>query len=387
MSDDKADVDWNAFSDREFRAGVFAYLDKHYPQDKRHTGRRTGATEMKDWLDRLARKGWLAPAWPREYGGMGLDPAKQIIFLEERERVGIMRHPDMGVVMFGPMLMRYGTEEQKATYLPRILSNTDSWCQGYSEPNAGSDLASLQTSAVWDRDAYVLNGSKIWTTGGHWADHMFLLARTSKEGKKQEGITFFLLDMKTSGVTVRPIENLSGHSEFAQEFFENVRVPRENIVGEVDKGWTVANSLLGFERLNSGSPRYARASLQSIEKVARATGAWSETEFQSKYVRVLLDVEDLGSAYQRFADLMSYGNSPGPELSQLKIVVAETTQRAGELLMETAGASGALQGMTRFGDEEVNLLAPFYSHFNAAIASGSNEIQRNIISKRVLNLP
>ena len=180
-----------------------------------------------------------------------LSPAKQLIYIEERERVGVMRDPDMGIVMFGPMLMRWGTEEQKKKYLPRIVEQKDIWCQGYSEPNAGSDLAGLQTTAVLDGDHYVVNGSKIWTSSGHWADHMFFLARTDKNAKKQEGITFFVLDdiRNIPGFTVRPILNIANHDEFAQEYFENVRVPKENVVGEVNKGWTVAKSLLGFERL------------------------------------------------------------------------------------------------------------------------------------------
>jgi 3-oxochol-4-en-24-oyl-CoA dehydrogenase len=318
---------------------------------------------------------------------MGLSPAKQIIYIEERERVGVMRDPDMGIVMFGPMLMRWGTEAQKQKYLPRIVANEDIWCQGYSEPNAGSDLASLQTTAVLDGDHWVINGSKIWTSSGHWADHMFLLARTNKDAKKQEGITFFVLEMKTPGLTVRPIKNIGGHEEFAQEFLENVRIPKENVVGEVDKGWTVAKSLLGFERLNSGSPRPARAALMAAEKVAKATGVWDDAEFQAKYVKIHLDIADLSSAYQRFADLMSLGDNPGPELSQLKIVVASATQLASELLMETAGGAGANLGYEDIEGDAVNLTGSFFHHFGSMIASGTNDIQRNIISKRILELP
>lgn len=387
LQDDKADVDWNSFSDEEFRAGVFAWFDKNYPKELRHTGRRGSAAEMNGWMKTISRKGWIAPAWPVKWGGMGLSPAKQIIYIEERERVGVMRNPDMGIVMFGPTLMRWGSEEQKQKYLPRIVANEDIWCQGYSEPNAGSDLAGLQTTAVLDGDHYVINGSKIWTTSGHWADHMFLLARTDKDAKKQEGITFFVLDMKTPGLTVRPIENIGGHAEFAQEFFENVRIPKENVIGEVNKGWTVAKSLLGFERLNSGSPRHASAGLMEVEKLARANGVWDDAEFQAKYVRVYLDVADLTSSYQRFADLMSLGDNPGPELSQLKIIVAGASQLVTELLMEVAGGAGANQGFETVDGEDINLLGPFFTHFGSMIASGTNDIQRNIIAKRVLNLP
>jgi len=389
LSDDKADVDWNSFSDDEFRAGVFAWFDKNYPHTMRHMGRRGSAEEMKDWMQRVSRKGWIAPAWPVEWGGMGLSPAKQLIYIEERERVGVMRDPDMGIVMFGPMLMRWGSEEQKRKYLPRIVANEHIWCQGYSEPNAGSDLAGLQTTAALDGDHWVINGSKIWTSSGHWADHMFFLARTDKSAKKQEGITFFVLDdiRNTPGFSVRPILNIANHEEFAQEYFENVRVPKENVVGEVNKGGTVAKSLLGCERLNSGSPRPARAPLMAVERVAKAAGVWDDAEFQLKYVRVVLDVADLNTAYQRFADIMSLGASPGPELSQLKIWVAETTQRASELLMETAGGAGANQDFEEIEGENINLMGAFFHHFGSMIASGTNDIQRNIIAKRVLGLP
>ncbi len=387
LQDDKAEVDWNSFSDEEFRAGVFAWFDKNYPHNMRHMGRRGSGKEMAPWMQKISRKGWIAPAWPTRWGGMGLSPAKQIIYIEERERVGVMRDPDMGIVMFGPMLMRWGTDAQKQQYLPRIVANEDIWCQGYSEPNAGSDLASLQTTAVLDGDHYVINGSKIWTSSAPSADHMFLLARTDRDAKKQEGITFFVLDMSTPGLTVRPIMNIAGHEEFAQEYFENVRIPKENVVGEINKGWTVAKSLLGFERLNSGSPRPARAALMAVEKVAKTTGVWDDAEFQAKYVKVHLDIADLSSAYQRFADLMSLGDNPGPELSQLKIIVASATQHASELLMETAGNTGANLGYEDIEGDAVNVTGSFFHHFGSMIASGTNDIQRNIISKRVLELP
>ena len=388
LQDEAVDVDWNSFSDEEFRAGVFAWFDKNYPHDMRHMGRRGSGKEMGAWMKKVSKKGWIAPAWPKKWGGMGLSPAKQIIYIEERERVGVMRDPDMGIVMFGPMLMRWGTEAQKQEYLPKIIANEHIWCQGYSEPNAGSDLASLQTSAVLDGDHWLVNGSKIWTSSAPSADHMFFLARTDKEAKKQEGITFFVLDMKKSpGLTVRPIRNIAGHEEFAQEYFENVRVPKENVVGEINKGWTVAKSLLGFERLNSGSPRPARAALMAVEKVAKTTGVWDDAEFQAKYVKVHLDIADLSLAYQRFADLMSLGDSPGPELSQLKIIVASATQHASELLMETAGNTGANLGYEDIEGEAVSITGAFFHHFGSMIASGTNDIQRNIISKRILDLP
>ncbi len=388
LSDKKENVDWNSFSDREFRAGIRAYFEQNFPAQLKNLQRRVTPAEMKDWFAALARKGWTAPAWPVTYGGMELAPAKQLIYIEERESAGVPRTSDHGVAMLAPLLMQFGTEAQRQKYLPRILTNEDVWCQGYSEPNAGSDLASLQTEAVLDGDHYVINGSKIWTSGADLANKMFLLVRTARGQKKQEGISFLLIDdMKTPGLTVRPLEMINGVTELCQEYFENVRVPKENIVGEVNKGWTIAKSLLGFERLNSGSPRRPQGPLSALEKVARATGAWEDAEFQSKYVRAYLDLEDLRSLYQRFCDAVGKGEQLGPDVSQTKIWAGETMQRVSELLMETAGGAGAVNALQDFGDDLIQVISPFYLMFPMMIASGSNDIQRNILSQRVLGLP
>ena len=387
MSDDYVEIDWNSFSDSEFRAGIRAYFEARYPVELRHLGRRGTSEEMAPWLELMAKKRWIAPAWPKEYGGMGLDPYKQVIFIEERERVGIARNPDQGVVMFGPMLMRFGTEEQRRFYLPKILNAEHAWCQGYSEPNAGSDLASLRTEAVLDGDEFVINGSKIWTSSGHHATHMFLLARTDKTAKKQEGISFLILDLKTPGVTIRPITNIAGHQEFCQVFFDNVRVPKENLVGEMNKGWTVAKSLLGFERLNNGSPRRVQGPLRAMEAVARERGIWTDKTFREKYAAIYLDIADLKSNYSRFADIVRSGKMPGPEISQLKIWAGECAQRLSELLIEISGPAGGVATKQDFADGRYNVIAPFYAMFPSQIASGSNDIQRNILSKRVLGLP
>lgn len=387
MAEQKLAVDWNSFSNNAFRAGIRAYLEAHYPQHLRGLGRRGTPGEMADWLDRMVRKGWIAPAWPVEHGGMGLSPAKQVIFIEERERVGIARNPDQGVVMFGPMLMRYGTEEQKRRFLPKIVTNEHIWCQGYSEPNAGSDLASLRTEAVRDGDAFVINGSKIWTTMAHHATHMFLLARTNKAVKKQEGISFFVLDLKTPGVTIRPIGNLAGHEEFCEVFFDDVRVPADNLIGELDKGWSVAKSLLGFERLNNGSPRRVQGPLKLLQQVADARSLALDPVYREKYTAIYLDITDLKSAYSRFSDIVGNGLMPGPEISQLKIWAGECAQRLSELLIETAGEEGGIVGRQAFGSADIDILAPFYAMFPSQIASGSNDIQRNVLAQRVLGLP
>jgi alkylation response protein AidB-like acyl-CoA dehydrogenase len=384
---DRADIDWNTFPDDEFRNGVRAFLEANYPISLRHLGRRTNPLEMKTWLETVCRKGWVAPAWPRHHGGMGLSAAKQVIFIEERERIGIARTAEQGVNMLGPMLMHYGSKEQQDYYLPKIIEGEHYWCQGYSEPNAGSDLASLKTEAIPDGDEYVINGSKIWTSGGHHADHMFLLARTDKAVKKQEGISFFLLKLDTPGVTVRPIRNLAGHDEFCQVFFDNVRVPKGNLVGKLNGGWSVAKTLLGFERLGTGSPRRVQVPLRQLVSVAKSAGVWSSREFRAKFVPMSLDVLDLGACYGRFAQIVSTGEQPGPEISMLKIWAGETTQRLSELMIETAGSAGNIRQKQMFDDTEVSLLTPYYTVFGATIASGSNDIQRNIIAARVLELP
>ena len=388
LSNEKEDVDWNAFSDREFRAGLRAYIEANYPQNLRNLGHRGNVEELKPiWLDKLVKKGWGAPAWPVEYGGWGLSPAKQLIFIEERERAGVAAIPHQGISMLGPILMNFGTETQKRHYLPKIITNEHVWCQGYSEPNAGSDLASLQTEAVLQGDEWVINGSKIWTSSAYQATHIFVLARTSREGRKQEGISFFIMDIKTPGITVRPIRNLSGHAEFCQEFFENVRIPKENLIGEPNKGWAVAKTLLGFERLNSGSPRRPRAPLFYLRYIANELGLWDDPEFYSRYIRGYLDIEDHTTMYEGFCDVVRAGGTVGPDISALKIVAGDTTSRLAEFVVESAGASGILDEKQTFDGRSVNLLASYYSLFPTMIAAGSNDIQRNILAQRVLNLP
>ena len=381
-------TDWNAMNDGDFRMEVRSFLEQEYPGHLRYLLRRARWSEIGGWVAKLAKKGWIAPAWPRELGGMGLSPAKQIIFIEERERWGVCRAPDQGVVMIGPLLMRYGAEEQKQRFLPKIISGEHVWCQGYSEPNAGSDLASLTTEAVLDGDQWVINGRKIWTSLAHDSTHMFLLARTDRNAKRQAGISFFLLDLKTPGVTIRPIPNIEGYAEFCEDVFDNVRIPKENIVGEVNQGWTVAKTLLTFERLHNGGPRRALYTLTKIPAVAQQRGLWEDAEFQSKFTRLRLDVADLASAYQRYADIIGLGQSPDPGISMLKIWASETHTRLSELLIETAGDAGNIRDeKLAFGDSEFDLLQTFYAGLHAMIGAGSNDIQRNVLAKRVLGMP
>ncbi|MCK9284150.1 MAG: acyl-CoA dehydrogenase family protein [Rhodocyclaceae bacterium] len=381
-------IDWNAMGDEEFRQEVRTFFEQNYPSELRYPPHRLRWAEIKGWYMTLAAKGWLAPTWPTLYGGMGLNPTKFLIFIEEQERWGVARTPDMGMTMVGPLLIKHGTEEQKSYYLPKILRGEHLWCQGYSEPNAGSDLASLKTSAIIDRDEFVINGQKTWTTLAQDATHIFMLVRTDPQAKKkQEGISFLLVDCKSPGITVRPIPNIAGNEEFCEVFFDNVRAPRANIVGELNKGWTIAKAMLGFERITLGSPKQSQYALGRLEILARQRGCFDDPVFLDKFTALQLDVADLVSVYARFVDIVKRGETLGPDVSLLKIWATETYSRISSLMVETAGAAGAIVGKVDFGGEPVDVLSSFYYARPAPIYGGTNEIQRNIIAKEVLGLP
>ena len=381
-------TDWNAVSDEAFRKEVRAFFDANYPHELRFLPRRLRWAECRDWYLTLSCKGWIAPGWPKEHGGMGLSPAKQLIMLEETERIGIGRMPDQGITQVGQTIMRYGTDAQKKKYLPPIIAGEHVWCQGYSEPNSGSDLASLRTTAVRDGSEWVVNGSKIWTSMSMDATHMYVLVRTDPAAaKKQEGISFMLLDMKTPGITLRPIRNIAGHEEFAQVFFDNVRLPADALVGELNKGWTIAKTLLGFERLGIGSPRRPRYAFARLERVAHSRGLRDDPAFADRYAQLRLDLADLASLYGRYVDQVRRGEPLGPDVSILKIWSMELYQRTSELLLEAADEKAALEGVVDFDDDEVDVLAPFYMARPGTIYGGSNEIQRNIVAKDVLRMP
>ena len=379
--------DWNALSDEAFRTLIRDDFRENYPDELRFPPRRMTFAEVGTWYMRMVDKGWIAPTWPVEYGGMGLSARKALIFHEEVERAGIARFPDQGILMVGPVLIKLGTEEQRQRYLPKILSCEHLWCQGYSEPGSGSDLASLQTRAVREGNDYVINGQKIWTTMAHDASHIFVLARTDPEAKKQEGISFLLVDMDQPGITVRPIPDISGHAEFCEVFFDDVRTSVDNLVGAENDGWSVAKSLLGHERIFIGTPTLPEYAMEILEMVASARGVLDDPVFRDKYVRLQLDVEHLGHSYEHFAGIVARGETLGPDVSMLKIIATETFSRIADLVVETAGPLGAMKGDTRIGNLDVNVLAPFYKARPSTIYGGSNEIQRNILAKQVLQLP
>ncbi len=380
------DTDWNSITDEEFRLEAATFFDMHCPGEARFMLGRPKMEEIQSFMDASTKYGWTAPAWPRRWGGMELSPAKQVIFMEERERIGAPRFFEQGLNMAGPMLMKFGSDEQKNKYVPGTLTGEYLWCQGYSEPNSGSDLASLQTHAVQDGDDWVINGSKIWTSGAHESNHIYMLARTDRDARKQSGISFFLIDMKTPGLTVRPIVTLPGEITFCQTFFDNVRVPSKNMVGLPNHGWTIAKGLLGFERLNSGSPRRSQYAFNKAREVAQARGLWDDAEFRAKFTKLEMDLYDLGIVFGQYADVISSGGSPGPAISLLKIWGSETNMRFNGLLVEAAGAAGMLAGKQEFGTTEADVHFSYCQLFPGVIASGTNDIQRNVLSKRVLGL-
>ncbi|MCB4822349.1 acyl-CoA dehydrogenase family protein [Roseicella aerolata] len=376
----------DSLEDEHFRQVVREFLRQNYPEELRNPPKRLHWAENKPWYMKLAEKGWLCPGWPKEHGGLGLSPAKQIILTEEYERHGVARTNDHGVVMLGPLVIKYGTEEQKQRFLPKILTGEHIWCQGYSEPGAGSDLAALRTEAVLDGDHYVVNGQKIWTTLAQDANWIFLLVRTDRNAKKQEGISFLLVDMTSPGITVKPIINLEMHDEFCETFFDNVRVPKENLVGQLNKGWDMAKALLGFERIFLGSPRQSGYALSRLKILAERMGVWEDTGFQDSYAKLRLEFEDLKALYGVYVDRLKRGQSLGPDVSMLKIIQTELFQKVTDTMLEIAGENAGLMEPME-GNRDLNIGGLYIQARPATIYGGSNEIQRNILSKNVLELP
>ena len=363
------------------------WLADNFPPAWRFPSSRLSLRDTREWHVKLNARGWAAPNWPKEHGGMGLGAYEQVALQSEFDRHGIQIAPNMAVVMLGPLIIRHGTEAQKREILPRILSGEVRWCQGYSEPSAGSDLANLRTTAVADGDDFIVNGQKIWTSFAHEADMIFLLVRTDPKAKKQEGISFLLADMRSPGITVKRIRNLSGGSEFCEVFFDNVRVPRANLVGGLNEGWTMAKSLLGSERIMIGNPRGARAPLLRLRELARANGLDDDAAWRARHDELRLDVDDLDALFVRCVDVLRRGRDLGPEVSMLKIWVTETQQRVADLMLETAGESGVSDQSLALAGGALHPANVFFSARPASIYGGSNEIQRNILAKGVLELP
>ena len=351
---------------------------------------------MIEWQRRLHAQGWVAPNWPVEHGGTGWSVTQTFIFNSERAAAGAPDGMPFGVVMVAPVIIAYGNEEQKAKFLPRILSSEDWWCQGYSEPGAGSDLASLKCRADREGDEYVINGSKIWTTYAQYANWIFCLVRTDSSGRKQEGITFLLIDMNSPGVTVRPIDTIDGFHHLNEVFFENVRVPVENRIGEEGKGWTYAKSLLVHERLSIAEVADSKRGLKEVRELARReTGGGSSLLSDPLFAQRLVETEIKLMAVEytelRALAAIAEGKEPGPESSLLKLQGTEIQQAVQELRMDVAGYySGTLQGelsAEQLGHQFADYAQKQYFRGRASsIYGGSNEVQKNITAKYVLGL-
>ncbi len=382
-----------------FRDEVRDFLARELPPELAEAGRHatsvfTDPAYSLPWQRILHRKGWVAPSWPAAYGGPGWSEMQRYIFAAECTRANAPNLAPMGLRMVGPCLMHYGTDEQKRTLLPRILSGEDYWCQGYSEPGSGSDLASLRTRADPDGDDYIINGSKIWTTHAHFANRMFGLVRTRFEGKPQAGITFLLIDMKAPGVAVQPIVTLAGEHELNAVFFDNVRVPKANRVGQENDGWTVAKYLLEFERGGQYAPGL-KVRLQRLREIAKRSlepneGAWSSLAALEMAVSAMEVTE------HRVMTALASGGNPGPMSSMLKTQGTETMQRIEELAVEIGGSYAAVEqpharapgsNAPPIGpDGNVEAISRYLNGRAASIYGGSNEVQRSVMARLILGL-
>ena len=386
-------------ADLTFREEVRDFLATHLPEELRTAGERMTSVFCEPryslpWQRILHGRGWVAPSWPKEYGGPGWSDIQRAIFAAECARAGAPSLAPMGLKMVGPVIMGYGTPEQKAHDLPRILSGEDYWCQGYSEPGSGSDLASLQLKAVSDGDDYVLSGSKIWTTHAQFANRMFCLVRTEAAGKPQQGITFLLLDMASPGVEVKPIITLAGEHEVNQVFFDNVRVPKSGRVGPENQGWTVAKYLLEFER-GGGSAPGLQVAVARAANIARAAHE-DEAGHRRRLAEAEIAVQAIDMSERRVLSALTGGKNPGPASSMLKINGTEAMQRIDEIAVAALGAYAHVDQMAArepgsniaaVGPEEGLTAMPRYLNNRAAsIYGGSNEIQRDIIARLVLGL-
>lgn len=351
--------------------------------------------EMAEWHKILYRKGWVAPHWPKAFGGAGFDAAQRFIFSEEMALAGAPGLSPFGLSMVGPLIMHFGNDAQKQRFLPRILSGEDNWCQGYSEPNAGSDLASLKTKAEDKGDHFVVNGQKTWTTYGQYADWIFCLVRTDSSGKKQEGISFLLIDMKTPGVEAVPMLTLGNTPAFCDTYFENVKVPKENLLGPLNGGWTLAKALLGHERTMIGGTGPIQRALLALKQIAGETPSGGkgklsgDTTWRRQAARLELRFRAHQMVVLKAIAEQQAGRQPGPDSSIMKIVATVLAQNIDELTMETMG----LNSLTWFN--KAGAVPPLQEWvgsnfcYNRAttIYGGSNEIQRNIIAKMILGLP
>lgn len=373
--------------DRAFRQEVREWVTANVPENLRNVVR-FERSALREWHFRLYQRGWIAPHWPKQYGGMDASLTQQIILFEEIERAGAPTPWPHGLDFIGPLIIEAGTPAQKARFLPRILSGEDLWCQGYSEPGAGSDLASLATRAEASEDGFIVNGHKIWTTNGDIADWMFALVRTDPAATpKHAGISMLLIDMHSPGVTRRLIETLKGEDEFAEEFFDNVFVPRENLLGDLNQGWRLATRLLGAERFNTAHPRSAAVYLNRARRIARTTGALDDPVVRTRLAELETDLLAFSAFYSHAAALHAANRAPASMAQTIKLAGSELWQRASELMMLVAGSRGPLVEDQSFDGAPMNVALDLFDGRRGTIGGGTPEIQRNILARRILELP
>lgn len=383
-----------------FRTAVRSWLETHLPQDlcvddardERVAPDRATFERRRIWQRTMYAGGWVGIAWPQEFGGRGAGLMEQVIFDEEYTHARAPVLPGYsGIALCGPTLMQWGTAEQKNRFLPRILSGEDIWCQGYSEPGAGSDLAGLQTRAVDEGDVFVVNGQKVWTSGAQYADWIFMLVRTDAQAAKHNGISYLLVNMRTPGITVRPLVLITGHEHFNEVFFEDVRVPKANVVGPLNEGWKVAVTTLMFERTFAGGGNY-KEQVQRLAALARRVHidgqpAWEQSWVRQKLAQLAIECESLTYTRLRGLTRQLKGQPPGPEGSMLKLCGSELGVRIAQFASELLGAQATLNEPTETVPDAPRWFNRVLSARQYTIAGGTSEIQRNIIGERVLGLP
>ena len=392
--------------EQAFRAEIRAWVAANLPKDishKVHNALRLGRDDQQAWQKILGKKGWLGYNWPTQFGGPGWNAVQKHLFEEECARAGAPRILPFGPVMVAPVIMTFGNAEQHQRFLPGIASGEVWWSQGYSEPGSGSDLASLKTRAERRGDKYIVNGQKAWTTLGQYGEWIFCLVRTSSEGKPQTGISFLLIDMKSPGVTVRPVRLLDGECEVNEVFFDNVEVPAENLIGEENKGWTYAKHLLSHERTNIADVNRAKRELERLKRIAKTEGVWEDTRFRDEIAKLEVDVVALEMLVLRVLSAEKSGKNSLDIAGLLKIRGSEIQQRYSELMMLAAGpyslpliqeameagwqgdaAAGALGGFPGGVVANAPLASTYFNMRKTTIYGGSNEVQRTIVSQVVL---
>ena len=373
--------------DAAFRQEVRAFLDAALPAHLCDLPTRPKIADAMWWHQTLSKRGWIAPSWPKDHGGMEASVEQRLVLYEELAHKGAPELSSQAISHIGPILIRYGTPQQKAAFLPGMLSGETIWCQGYSEPNSGSDLASLSTRARREGDTFIINGQKIWTTGGHHADYMFALVRTNPDAAdRREGISMILIDLKSKGIRRRPIRTLTGEAEFAEIFFCDVEVPADNIVLGVDQGWMLANTVLEAERMMSSSPQKVIVMLDRVLRVARRTGACEDAPFCDRLALAYIDALAFQAMFTAVLAAVRGGERAGPRASILKIANAELLQTLADLMLEASGSLGMSVEPVHAGERKVSVGLAYLQARRQTIYGGTSEIQRNILAKRVLEL-